>query len=148
MVTLTLIGMTVFTVLLSFMSMTAGTQVSMSALAGKWRWLFLVALWSQVLILPQMLVITPETWKFITAIGIAMLVFCGGANIFDKTDEMVHIISAIVASVCFSIWVAVINPICFLPLVMCVAAGKDKWKWRVETGLIASVYMTLLLSLV
>lgn len=46
MATLAIISMTVFAVLLFSMSITAGTQTSISALAGTWKWLLLITLWS------------------------------------------------------------------------------------------------------
>lgn len=64
MATLTYISIFIFVVLLCAMSLTAGTQPSFSALASKWRWLLLVTLWSQLLLLPPMLEVTPEPWNW------------------------------------------------------------------------------------
>lgn len=134
----------IFITLLCVMSYTAGTQVSLSALADKWRWLLLVALWSQVLLLPQMLEITPNNWQWTASLGIFAIVICGGANIYDKTDELVHIIAAVVAFSCFLCWIIIINWLYIIPLIVCIFAGRERWKWRVEIGLIIGVYMTLI----
>ena len=55
-----IIAMAVFTILIFSMSMTVGTKGSISALAKDWRWLLLATLWSQILLLPQMLEMTPH----------------------------------------------------------------------------------------
>jgi hypothetical protein len=54
-------------------------------------------------------------------------------------------ISAILSFILFTIWVLLINPKCILPLIICTVAGKENIKWRLEIGLIISVYMTLIL---
>lgn len=136
-----------FVVLLWSMALTAGTQVSISALVKKWRWLLLVALWSQVLLLPQMLEITPDPWRWLAAIGIGAIGICGGASITDKADEWVHIIAAVVAFTALTGWVMVVNNRCLLALIVCIAAGRENWKWRTEVGLIISVYMVLILTM-
>lgn len=146
--TLTVTGIVIFIVLLFFMSMTAGTQSSMSQLAGKWRWILLVALWSQVMLLPQMIEMALPNWRWIPFFGVAGIVICGGANVLDKTDELVHVIGAIVAFIAFVAWVLMCNWICIIPLIICLAAGKENIKWRCEVGLITSVYMAMLLTIV
>ena len=77
--------------------------------------------------------------------GISAIVICGAANVLDKADEWAHIIAAAVAFVCMTGWVMLINGRCLLPLIVCIAAGRENWKWRVEIGLIISVYITLIL---
>ena len=145
MVTLSLIGMVIFTSLLLYMSLKCGTQKSISALAGNFRWVLLLALWSQILLAPQLFTMTPENWKWLVFFGMAGIITCGGANVLDKTDELVHIISAIVSFVCLFVLVILINPICLVPLALCLAGGKENLKWRSEIGLISSVYLMLLL---
>ena len=144
---LTLLGITIFIVLLFSMSMTSGTKASLSALAEQWRWLLLVALWSQILLLPQIITITPEPWKWLGFIGMAGIIVCGGANVLQKEDELVHMIAAAVAFVCFTGWVMLMNNYCLLAMIVCIAAGRDKFKWRLEIGLIISVYLTLILNI-
>lgn len=146
MVTLAIIGMTIFVILLFSMSITAGTKTSISALAKEWRWLLLLSLWSQILLLPQMLTITPEFWKILPVLGTFGIIICGGASVFNKEDELIHIIAAAVTFVCFFGWIMLLNEYYLLPLIICLAAGKDKWKWRLEVGLITGVYLTLLES--
>ena len=138
----------IFITLLCVMLYKAGTQVSLSALADKWRWLLLVALWSQVLLLPQMLEITPTNWQWVTSLGIFAIIICGGANIYDKTDEIVHIIAAVIAFSCFLLWIIIINWLYIVPLIVCICAGKERWKWRAEIGLIIGAYMTLLAHII
>ena len=145
MMKLAFLAMFVFVVLLWSMALTTGTQKSISALAYKWRWLLLVALWSQALLLPQMFTITPDNWKWLAAIGVFAVCVCGGASITDKADEWVHIIAAVIAFTTLTGWVMVVNDRCLLPLIVCIAAGRENWKWRVEVGLVISVYMVLLL---
>lgn len=125
--------------------MTAGTQHSISALAGKWRWLLLVALWSQVLLLPQMLDMTASGWQWLPFLGIGGVVFCGGATIFEKTDKVVHMVAAAVAFVCLVGWVMMLNSRCLMPLVVCAMAGRERLVWRFEVGLVASVYTLMIL---
>lgn len=141
MVALTYIGIFAFVVLMASMSWTAGTQQSLSSLAKRWRWLLLVALWSQVLILPAMIDVTPDGWRWLAAVGIAGVVFAGATNVWDKADEWVHIIAAVVAFTMMAGWVMVVDSVCLLPLIVCIAAGRERWKWRVEVGLVISVYM-------
>ena len=141
------IGMMSFVVLMAGMSWTAGTQRSISALAKQWRWLLLAALWSQVLILPAMLDVTPDCWRWLAALGIGSVVFAGATNVWDKTDYWVHIIAAVAAFTMLTGWVMVVNSVCLLPLIVCVAAGRQNWQWRVEVGLIISVYMALVIEL-
>ena len=145
MVATTYLAMFVFVVLLWSMALTAGTQESISALAYRWRWLLLVALWSQVLLLPQMLDITPDSWRWLAFIGIGAIGLCGGASITEKVDEWVHIIAAVVAFTALTGWVMVVNDRCLLPLIVCIAAGRQNWIWRVEVGLVISVYMVLVI---
>lgn len=143
----TYIAMFTFLCLLLCMAFTAGTQKSISALAEKWRWLLLVALWSQALLLPQMFNVTPETWKWMPFLGIAAVAFCGGATIFShKLDWWVHIISAAIAFTALVGWVMVMDNRCLMPLIVCACAGRERIVWRFEVGLIASVYMVLLLN--
>ena len=142
----TYIAMFVFLVLLLAMALTAGTKNSISALAERWRWLLLVALWSQCLLLPQMFDITKDGWQWLPFIGIGAVVFCGGATIFThKLDWWTHIISAAVAFTALIGWVMVMDSRCLLPLVVCACAGRERIIWRCEIGLVASVYMVLLL---
>lgn len=143
---LVFLAMFVFVVLLWSMALTAGTQKSISALAYKWRWLLLAALWSQVLLLPQMFAITPDPWRWLAFIGIGAIGICGGASITDKADEWVHIIAAVVAFTALTGWVMVVNDRCLMPLIVCIAAGRENWKWRIEVGLVISVYMVLVLT--
>ena len=145
MATLSIIAMAVFAVLLLGMSLTAGTQHSISALAYKWRWLLLAALWSQAMLLPRMMDITPDGWQWLALFGIGGVALCGGAAVTDKVDYWVHAVAAVVAFVCLSVWVIAIDWRLMLPLAVCLCAGRDKLVWRAEVGLIISVYMTLIL---
>ncbi len=139
--------MFVFLVLLLAMALTAGTKNSISALAERWRWLLLVALWSQCFLLPQMFDITKDGWQWLPFIGIGAVTFCGGATIFaHKLDWWTHIISAAVAFTALIGWVMVMDSRCLLPLVVCACAGRERIIWRCEIGLVASVYMVLLLN--
>lgn len=147
MVKVAYIGMIVFVVLLAGMSWTTGTQRSISALSKRWRWLLLVALWSQVMLLPAMLSVTPSRWQWLAAMGIGAIVITGAADVWNKTDERVHIIAAVSAFTLLTGWVMVVNSVCLLPLIVCIAAGRDNWQWRVEIGLIISVYMALVSAL-
>ena len=139
--------MIAFVVLLAGMAWTAGTQRSISSLSKRWRWLLLAALWSQVLILPAMLSVTPTAWQWLAALGVGAIVFTGAADVYDKTDEWVHIVAAVVAFTLLMGWVMVVNSVCLLPLIVCIAAGRENWQWRVEIGLIISVYMALVIEL-
>ena len=147
MVKVAYIGMIAFVVLLAGMAWTAGTQRSISSLSKRWRWLLLAALWSQVLILPAMLSVTPTAWQWLAALGVGAIVFTGAADVYDKTDEWVHIVAAVVAFTLLMGWVMVVNSVCLLPLIVCIAAGRENWQWRVEIGLIISVYMALVIEL-
>lgn len=147
MVKVAYIGMIVFVVLLAGMSWTTGTQRSISALSKRWRWLLLVALWSQVMLLPAMLSVTPSRWQWLAAMGIGAIVITGAADVWNKTDERVHIIAAVMAFTLLTAWVMVVNSVCLLPLIVCIAAGRDNWQWRVEVGLVISVYMALVSAL-
>lgn len=145
MAALSIIGIAICLVLLMSMVITAGTQDSISQLAKQWRWLLLIALWSQVLILPQMLDMTPQNWEWMPFLGIFAISICGGASLFKKEDNLTHMIAAAIAFVCLAGWVMCINSKFLMPLVVCAFCGKEKIIWRVETGLIASVYTTLLI---
>lgn len=129
------------------MSIVSGTKVSLSALAEEHKVLLLFALWSQVLLLPQMLQITPESYKWISFIGMGGIIICGGASIINKEDELIHMISAIVTFICFTLWVILLKTYFLLPVILCLAGGKDKFKWRLEIGLITSVYLTIISSI-
>lgn len=107
----------------------------------------LAALWSQVLILPAMLSVTPTAWQWLAALGVGAIVFTGAADVYDKSDEWVHIIAAVSAFTLLTGWVMVVNSVCLLPLIVCIAAGRDNWQWRVEVGLVISVYMALVSAL-
>ena len=141
------IAMITFVILLAGMSLTTGTQRSISALSKRWRWLLLVALWSQVMLLPAMLSVTPPRWQWLAAMGIGAIVFTGAADVWNKTDERVHIIAAVLAFTLLTGWVLAVNSACLLPLIVCIAAGRDNWQWRVEIGLVISVYMALVSAL-
>jgi hypothetical protein len=136
----TVIAIAAFLVLMLGMSLTAGTQGSFSQLAKLWRWLLLVALWSQVLLLPQMFDMTPHGWQWMPALGIFAIVVCGGASLYNKEDNMIHMIAAAVAFVCLVGWVMLVNSRCLMPLVVCAMAGRENPVWRIETGMVASVY--------
>lgn len=144
---LMILGMTIFVILLFYMSITAGTKSSLSQLAGQWRWLLLAALWSQILLLPQMLDMTPNSQQWLTFIGTGGIVICGGTSVINKEDELVHMIAATITFICFTSWVFLMNPYCLLATIICAAAGRDNFKWRLEVGLIISVYLTLILHL-
>lgn len=134
----------VLLVLLLGMSVTAGTQPSISQLAREWRWVLLAALWSQVLLLPQMMEMTPSGWQWLAALGIFAIAVCGGANVLDKEDSLLHMVAAGVAFTCLTGWVMVINSRCLMPLVVCAMSGRENPIWRLETGLIASVYTLMI----
>lgn len=104
------------------------------------------ALWSQVLLLPQLLEITPEGWKWMPALGIFCIIVCGGASVFDEADRLVHIIVAVLGFVCLTGCVMSIDGKLLLPLIVCLSAGRDRIVWRAEVGLIISVYLTLILQ--
>lgn len=146
MATLAIIGMAVFAVLLLGMSLTAGTQSSISQLAKTWRWLLLAALWSQAMLLPRMMDITPDGWQWLALFGIGGVALCGGAAVTDKVDYWVHAVAAVVAFVCLSVWVIAIDWRLMLPLAVCVCAGRDRLVWRAEIGLVISVYLTILIN--
>lgn len=141
------IGISIFTILLAHMTYKEGVQSSISQLVKNHRWLLLIALVSQVLLLPQMLEITPEPWKFIPFIGTCGIVLCGAANVLKKEDELVHMIAAIISAICFIGWVLLLNWYFLLPIIICIVAGKDNFKWRLEIGLIISVYITLIFNI-
>ena len=143
--TTTIIAILVFLVMLFYMTSREGTQDSISRLANRFRWNLLVAFWSQSLLLPQMMDMTPDQWRWLPFLGIFAIIVCGGASVVDKGDNTIHMICAIMAFICLSLWVAIMNAWCLIPLIVCVAAGKDKLIWRAEAGLISSVYMLMLL---
>lgn len=77
--------------------------------------------------------------------GMFGIVICGGASVFDKDDSLVHMIAAGVAFVCLTCWVAIINFCCLMPLLVCAVAGRGKPIWRIEVGLVSSVYTVMVL---
>ena len=129
--------------MLAVMSWSTGTKTSLSTLAGRWRWLLLAALWSQLLLIPAKMHVTPEKWRWLAFVGMGCVGLCGAANVTDKVDERVHSISAVVGAVLLVAWVAIVNFACLFPVAVCAAAGRENWKWRVEVGLIISVYVAL-----
>lgn len=141
----TVIAIVAFLVMLMGMAITAGTQGSISKLARQWQWLLLAALWSQVLLLPQMLDMTPAGWQWLPVLGIFAIALCGGANLFADEDRLVHMIAAAVAFVCLTSWVVLLNSRCLMPLVVCAMAGRERPIWRIEVGLVASVYTLMIL---
>ena len=141
------IAISIFSILLLYMSLKYGTQTSISQLAkGSWL-ILLVALCSQCLLVYPMIELTPAGLQWIPFVGCSAIVLTGLTNVLNKEDELVHIIAAFIAFVLFFIWVCLLKPVCLLPLIICSIAGKTNIKWRVEIGLIISVYMTLLLLL-
>lgn len=94
-----------------------------------------------------MLDITSESWKWIPYVGVGGIALCGAASIVTKEDELIHMISAIVTFICFTVWVLLVKYYLLLPVIICLAAGKDKFKWRLEIGLITSVYLTIISSI-
>ena len=124
------IAMITFVILLAGMSLTTGTQRSISALSKRWRWLLLVALWSQVMLLPAMLSVTPPRWQWLAAMGIGAIVFTGAADVWNKTDERVHIIAAVMAFTLLTGWVLAVNTACSLPLIVCIAVERDTRQGR------------------
>uniref|UniRef100_UPI00257BD8FB hypothetical protein n=1 Tax=Lachnospira sp. TaxID=2049031 RepID=UPI00257BD8FB len=99
----------------------------------------------QCLLLYPMLELTPVLFKWIPFIGCGSMLFTGITNILNKEDETIHMICAILSFILFSSWILLLKPICILPMIICGIAGKENLKWRLEIGLIISVYMTLLL---
>ena len=87
MVKLVFLAMFIFVTLLASMSWTAGTQKSLSALAGTWRWLLLGAIWSQAALLPVMIDMTPEPWRVLAFLSVGCLMFTGATNVLDKNDR-------------------------------------------------------------
>lgn len=145
MIATTYIAIAAFLVLILGMALTAGTLGSFSKLAKQWRWLLLAALWSQVLLLPQMLDMTPQGWQWMPVLGIFAVAICGGASLFNKEDNLTHMIAAAVAFVCLVGWVMLLNSRCLMPLVVCIMAGRENPIWRIETGMVASVYTLMIL---
>lgn len=141
----TIIAMLAFLSLILYMALTAGTQGSISKLAKQWRWLLMAALWSQVLLLPQMLEMAPDGWQWLPVFGIFAVAICGGASLFNKEDNLIHMIAAAVAFVCLSGFIVSINSRCLMPLIVCTMAGRERLIWRIEVGLIASVYTLMIL---
>lgn len=141
----TIIAMLAFLSLILYMALTAGTQGSISKLANQWRWLLMAALWSQVLLLPQMLEMAPDGWQWLPVLGIFAVAICGGASLFNKEDNLIHMIAAAVAFVCLSGFIVSINSRCLMPLIVCAMAGRERLVWRIEVGLIASVYTLMIL---
>lgn len=141
------IAIFIFSILLLYMSYKQGTQTSLSQLAKNQWFILLIALCSQILLLYPVIEITPIAIKWLPFIGCSFIVFTGITNVFNKEDELMHMISATIAFICFVAWVCLINYKCILPLLICICAGKQNFKWRIEIGLIISVYMTLLLAL-
>lgn len=146
MVALAWIGMIVFILLLSLMVNNVGDKVSISALTENYKYLIIVAFLSQILLLPQMLSITPDCWRVIPFLGVGGIIFCGITNVLDKNEELVHMIAAITAFICLTVWVLLINKFCLLGLIICLISWKDNIKWKAEIGLIISVYLSLILG--
>ena len=146
MATLAWIGIVIFLVLLTIMVNTVGDKVSISALTQNYKYLIILAFLSQILLLPQMLTLTPDCWKVIPFLGVGGIIFCGITNVLDKNEELVHMIAAIVAFVCLVVWVLLINKFCLLALIVCLISWKNNIKWKTEIGLIISVYLALILS--
>ena len=147
MVKLTFFAMFTFVTLLASMSWTAGTQKSLSALAGTWRWLLCATIWSQALLIPVMLEMTPGPWQFLAFLGMGCLMFTGISNVLDKNECLFHTITAVAGFTFLFGWLMVVNDKCLLPFIVCAAAGRENWKWRAEVGLIISVYMAIVCHL-
>ena len=147
MATLAIIAMIIFIVLLSFMTFKAGVQPSISALVQHYKWLLLIALWSQALLLPYMLDITPDLLKVLVFLGMGGIVGCGITDIKDKSDEVLHMVFAIIAFISLFSWVILMDLVALIPFIVCAGLGKDNIKWRAEIGLISSVYLIILQSL-
>lgn len=134
----------IFSILLFVMSNKQGTQISISQLAKQQWILLLIAIISQLVLLYPMIEFTPLNLQWIPFIGCGSMLITGATNIFNKEDELIHVIFAIIAFLSLSTWVFILNIKCLLPLLICLVAGKQNIKWRLEVGLIISVYMTLL----
>lgn len=52
----------------------------------------------------------------------------------------------VVVAMCVVIGAMCMDSRCLLPLVVCACAGRERIIWRCEIGLVASVYMVLLLN--
>lgn len=134
----------IFTSLLFYMSVKSGTQTSISQLAKNHWIILLIALCSQCLLLYPVIELTPIGLQWLPFIGCFSIIITGITNVFKKEDEVVHMIAALISFITFTIWILLLNPIYILPLIICIAAGKKNIKWRIEVGLIISVYMILL----
>lgn len=145
--TLVLISIAIFTLALFIMSSMSGIKNSISALSQDQKWLLLLAMWSQLLMLPKMLEMTQEVWQWLPFLGMGGVAICGITNVLDKNEERIHMIAAIVSFICFVGWVLLINKYCLIALILCAVAGKEHLKWRAEVGLIISVYLTLILDI-
>lgn len=135
----------IFSILLCFLTNKYGTQSSISQLA-KYNWyVLMIALCSQCLLIVPILELSSSAIQFIPFIGCFGIILTGITNVLNKEDSLIHSIAAIVSFICFLVWVSIINFKCLLPLLICGMVGRENLKFRLELGLIISVYITLLL---
>lgn len=149
MIILVWIALSIFIGFLTWASLSVGTQKSLSALTEVWkRWPFMIALWSQVILLPGMMELVGENYQWMVFLGTFGIILTGAAPITNSFDTRVHIFGACLAAIFFSLWVILIDWRFLIPTLLCiVGGGKNTIQWRSEIGLIGSVYLTLIMNL-
>lgn len=139
------LAISIFCILISIITYKEGTQSSISQLAKNQHKLLSVALCSQLLLIYPLIELTMPGLQWLPFLACGFIIITGLTNIFRKEDQLVHMITAIVSFILFVIWVLIMSPKCIIPLIICLASGKENIKWRLEVGLIISVYMTIIL---
>ena len=128
----------------------AGGQESLSAMARAWKkWPFMLTMVIQGFCLPSLMIgMTGETCMFLPFFMSLGILLVGATPLMKESlEERVHYLGAFLSGIAGAVWVGLNNWILLLPALICIlAGGKENLKWRIEIGLIISVYLVLCLK--
>jgi hypothetical protein len=96
----------------------------------KLHWIWTLWIWALALmILPGLLAVTPETWKFLAFLSIATLVFCGAMPLRAGESNLAHNLLGIASGILSQVCVALTNPLLLLlwiPAVILIILFRSK----------------------
>lgn len=111
---------------------------------GWWHYLLIAS--SALLLLPTMLSVTPDSFKFLAFLSCASILIVGSAADYKGNANTIHQVASYTCAVCALLWSMLVCPIALLAMLISQIGWIDKERnllWC-EIGAFATVYCSVI----